>query len=231
MPTLTLIIIFGSLFLVAALAAAFTYRKRHKFLDYWFYALMPLILIFSMLSTFILVGVQNVEEDTIRILDREGEAFEVLTSGIHYTAEFDSYGESNLDCSPQISEASEAITLDSGIEFLITADLTWQLLCTPDSALRAWKYLDDTVEGANLEKQLFNEYISQKVSSAIEACSPNRVDSDLISPRAVQEHYAILAGNCVAANTEWQSNIVRILGLSNWNARYFSLPVDAPISI
>ena len=233
MPTLTFIIIFGSILLVAAVAVAVTWRKRHEIDEFGFYTTVSLLLIFALLSAFILAGVQRVEKDTIRILDREGEPFKVLTSGTHYTAEFDSYGESNLDCSPQISEAAESVTLDSGRKFLVTADLTWQLVCTPDSALFAWRYLDDTSEGVDLERQLFNRYISQKVLSAIEACSPSGLIANEILPwgfeeNALKEYYALRGSNCAAANTQTQSTIIRVLGFSNWDVAYSSLPVGVP---
>lgn len=238
MPTLTLIIIFGSLFIAVA-ATALILRKTHPKLfrtnrygyisDFPFCSMATLVLLFVMLSAFILSGVQEVEEDTIRILDREGEPFDVLTSGTHYTAEFDSYGESNLDCSPQISEASESITLESGNGYLVTADLTWQLECTPFNALRAWRYLENTHDGVNLEEQLFNNYITYRVSPAIETCTPNGIEHDrIVPPKEIAKYYTLLGGNCVAANTQARTGMIRVLGFSNWNAKYFSLPVDAP---
>ena len=211
MPGLIPIIVAGSIF-VTFFTLASVFRSG---LAGTIWAAAFLVFVFSMVYS-----VNNVEGDTMRVLDRDGEPFRVLESGRHFIATTKSYGDSNFRCSPQTHTTEENISVvNEEISFWhVSVDIDWQLICTPEKALAAANLID-TPRDKNIQDTLFSEHINKIATAAIEQCAPKTMSIEETTARAIAQYYDTDGNICVSNFMKSNTDIVEINGISNYQVQ------------
>ena len=174
-------------------------------------------LLFASFLIILLLSVHTVGKNTMRVLDKNGEPYRVLTSGIHFLAVANSYGTSDFDCSSQQHKATGniSITNEEKSFWSVSTDINWEIICTPENAMLA-SDLISTPKGENIQDILFREHLYETASHAILQCSPANMPLEETTARAIAIYYGQTANGCVTNFMQQNSDITKILGTSNW---------------
>ena len=181
------------------------------------------------LTLFLGFGTKRVPDDHIRVLHRGGEPFRILEEGTHYVAEFKPFDDANFSCRPRInSRVPGQDTIADGVakwaqigdretSFEIGVDTQWNLICTPEGVLEAWKYSKRNFDAVKLESAIYQRVVVPAVNKVISKCAPSNI-SEETEREDIEKWYSSGEGSkCVQNFLDRQEDkMVEIYDVSGW---------------